>query len=66
MSLDFNIVIYIIGIENKITIDGGGDDLQSIVYLLRSTSLYLHKNSFLKFILTMKMYLDHTAKNEKD
>jgi hypothetical protein len=66
MRLDFNIAIFITGIEYTMTLDGGGDDLQSIVYLLRSASVYLHKNSFLKFILTMKKYSDPTAKNKKD
>ena len=54
MRLDFNIAIFITGIEYTMTLDGGGDDLQSIVYLLRSASVYLHKNSFLKFIFDHK------------
>jgi hypothetical protein len=48
MKLDFNIVVAITGIEFAFK----QDDFSNIVYLLRSASVYLHTNSFLKFLVT--------------
>lgn len=50
MKLDLNIVVAITGIEFAYK----QDDFSNIIFLLRSASVYLHTNSFFKFILTMK------------
>ena len=49
LKLDFNIVIAITGLEHAYK----QDDFSNIVYLLRSASVYLNTNSFLKFIVTL-------------
>jgi len=49
LKLDFNIVVAITGLEYAFD----ANNLQNIVYLLRSASVYLNQNSFIKFILTM-------------
>ena len=54
LKLDFNIVVAITGVEFAFSKDSS--NLKSIVYLLRSASVYLHHNSFFKFILTLKKY----------
>lgn len=67
MKLDFNIVVAITGLEYAFAKDNS--NLQSIVYLLRSASVYLHHNSFFKFIMTLKKYEEPSKefrKFEKD
>jgi len=50
LRLDFNIVVAVTEIESAYD----DSDLQNFIYLLRSASVYLNQNSFLKFILTLK------------
>jgi hypothetical protein len=63
LKLDFNIVVAITGVEYSFAHDNS--NLQSIVYLLRSASVYLHHNSFLKFILTLKKYEEPSKEYRK-
>lgn len=50
MKLDFNIVIAITGLEYCFD----ANNLQNFVYVLRSASVYLNQNSFIKIIATMQ------------
>ena len=50
LKLDFNIAVVITGLEYAFD----ANNLQNIVYLLRSASVYLNQNSFFKFIVTLQ------------
>ena len=52
LKLSFSVVVAITGIEYA----HDSNCLQSIVYLLRSISVFLNQNSFLKVIVTMQTW----------